>query len=235
MSVIRILRPYFATVTIGGHSNPDDNVRRQATKLPGHRFNSLLATKRSIGLLIALMLDGMKQSWLEKISHLSLILVCVVVSGAVIYDHVNNSRGKSTQFEPSSPLLGSRVPLPGVQWNTRNATVVLALSIGCHFCAESASFYRELSNVVSKNPTIGLVAVFPESEIQASTYLDREQVSVQKILSVPLSVVGVEGTPTVLLVGSDGTVRKTWVGRLAKDAEASALSDIASTAKRKSS
>jgi hypothetical protein len=78
------------------------------------------------------------------------------------------------------------------------------------------------------DPHLGIIAVFPEPEVEASKYLAGEQVFVTRVLSLPLESVSAQGTPTMLLVGHDGTVENVWLGRLGKDTQDAALRTIGS-------
>ena len=79
----------------------------------------------------------MAQSWLEKISYVSLTEASLAVAGAVVHDYMR-TRFAGPAVAPS--IIGSRISLPGLDWARRRATVVLVLSTACHFCTESAPF-----------------------------------------------------------------------------------------------
>ena len=127
--------------------------------------------------------------------------------------------------KPSQQIVGTRVNLPSVTWQSGKSTVVLALSTECHFCSESKPFYRQL---ISKATADGVkvVAVLPQSPDASKKYLDIDSVAVAQVVQQPLSNLNVSGTPTLLLVDSQGIVTKTWIGKLDSAAEKEVLAHI---------
>ena len=102
--------------------------------------------------------------------------------------------------------------LPGVDWRKNGQTLVLAISTQCHFCTESAPFFRTLVAQAGKN--VKMVAVFPQPAEEAQKYLSGEGVRVDQIEQADLNRIGVRGTPTMLLVNAAGIVTNVWVGEL---------------------
>lgn len=111
--------------------------------------------------------------------------------------------------------------LPDVDWRKNGQTLVLAISTQCHFCTESAPFFRTLSSKAGKR--IRIVALLPQPVETAQKYLSKEGVRVDQIKQVALSRIGVVGTPTMLLVNSEGTVTKLWEGELRAQEQEQAL------------
>jgi thiol-disulfide isomerase/thioredoxin len=117
-----------------------------------------------------------------------------------------------------------RRQLSGIDWKTNGRTVLLVLSSHCHFCSESAPFFRQLSEKSGK--AFKIVAVLPEPVSEARDYLKREGVRVDQIRQVSLDKLGIAGTPTMLLVNGGGIVTQTWVGKLAPGEQGQALKII---------
>jgi hypothetical protein len=101
--------------------------------------------------------------------------------------------------------------LPGVDWQKNRHTLVLALSTKCHFCTESAPFFRKLAEEPGRNAK--LLAILPQPVAESERYLGGENVHVDLVRQVSLSRVGIRGTPTMLLVNGGGVVTKVWVGK----------------------
>lgn len=59
--------------------------------------------------------------------------------------------------------------------------------------------------------------MLPQPVENSKDYLDKLGVTVSGIVQAPLSSVGVSGTPTVLLIDSDGAVRESWRGKLSDE------------------
>ena len=121
---------------------------------------------------------------------------------------------------------GSTISLAEVNWANSTQTLVLALKDGCHFCADSSEFYRRLDRDKELRRTTQLVAVLPDSESDSKAYLSRQGVSVDKIRRSELGLIGVRGTPTLLLVNNKGTIQQSWVGLLSAERENEVISTL---------
>lgn len=93
---------------------------------------------------------------------------------------------------------------------------MLAVSSTCHFCSESAPFYKTLAS--NKGDT-RIVAVLPQSIEEGKKYLEKLGVMVDDVKQVALDEIGVSGTPSVLLVDNSGVVKNVWFGKLPADKE----------------
>jgi hypothetical protein len=131
-----------------------------------------------------------------------------------------------TQRPTSVPTVGARLTLPGVEWTQRERTLVLVLSTNCHYCTDSAPFYRRLSTEVRRVGKIGVVAVLPQATPEASQFLAQMGVQVDTVLQAPLEAVGTRGTPTLMLVDRGGVVKNTWLGRLQANGEAEVFDSL---------
>jgi hypothetical protein len=146
---------------------------------------------------------------LETIANISVIvaaLVLVVFLGQMEWQRHHESAA------PRKALIGQTVTLPGVQFTAQSRTLVLAISTTCHFCNDSAPFYKDL--VAKSQGRLRIVAVLPQPLSEAQPYVrDAIAPSVQ-VVSSRLDSMGVTGTPTLLLVDSNGKVQQAWVGKL---------------------
>jgi hypothetical protein len=97
------------------------------------------------------------------------------------------------------------------------------VSTVCHLCTESGPFYQRLAKARGRTQ---LLAVLPQPIDEGKRYLEKLGVSVDKIRQVSLSSIDVRGTPTLMLVNSDGVVVNTWIGTLQVDREAEVLSKM---------
>jgi len=71
---------------------------------------------------------------------------------------------------PSGPEVGQAVQISSVVWSKSRHTLVLALSTKCHFCADSAGFYRELMKM-QRPGDWQAVAVLPQPVGEAAAYM----------------------------------------------------------------
>jgi peroxiredoxin len=131
-----------------------------------------------------------------------------------------------TAMAPQTDLVGQPVSLPGVDWARNQRTLVFALQTGCHFCTDSGPFYRRLITERNRFGDTKLVAVLPQDVEASKEFLERLGVSVDIVAQSSLSRMGVLGTPTPLLVNSDGIVTEAWTGRLPPSAEDEVLARL---------
>jgi hypothetical protein len=116
-------------------------------------------------------------------------------------------------------IVGKSISLPDTDWKRGDQTLVLVLSTGCHFCTESASFYKELVQKRAKQGNTRLVAVLPQPVDASRKYLSDLGIAVDDVRQLPPNSLGVRGTPTLLLVNKDGVVTDSWRGKLSPDKE----------------
>lgn len=126
----------------------------------------------------------------------------------------------------AGPAKGTKLAVDGVDWSQSETTLVLALKKGCHFCTESAGFYQKLAQQTVGQKSVHLVAVLPDSLEDAKQYLDSLKVPIGDIKQSSLPGMGVNGTPTLILVDSKGVVQQSWVGRLPSDRETEVIKSL---------
>jgi hypothetical protein len=125
----------------------------------------------------------------------------------------------------SDPEIGAKVSLAGVDWSKSNRTLVMALSTTCHYCSESAEFYKRLLPAATSHG-VPVVAVLPQTIPEAHSYLEGLGVHIQDVLQTPLAAVDAAATPTLLVVDSNGKISKAWVGKLAPEGENRVLASL---------
>ena len=119
---------------------------------------------------------------------------------------------------------GDKVSLPGFDWTRSERTLVMAISASCRYCTESAPFYKHLAAEISKHPSTRLVTVLPQSTEAGRKYLSELGVIIEDVRQLPLNAMGVAGTPTLMLVDKEGTVKKVWIGKLPESAQSEVIS-----------
>jgi thiol-disulfide isomerase/thioredoxin len=159
---------------------------------------------------------------LEPIANVTVIVVALAVGFVVL-------RGKiAAPHIPRSVAAGDRLgQVPGIDWSRNRRTLVLALNSGCHFCQDSVPFYQRL--VQAQRPgadDLEIVALFPNAPEAVHQLMKDERLALRSIPAVPLEKLGINGFPTLLLVGRDGRVERTWLGLLTPREELEVLSAI---------
>lgn len=159
---------------------------------------------------------------LEVLTNLAIIFAAVLLGVVLIKNYLlpNNSRDGPRDFQVPA---GAKISLAGVDWSNNNQTLLLVLQKGCHFCTESAAFYQRLVRETAGRGSIHLIAVLPQSSDEGRKYLDDLGVTIEEVKQAQLDSIGVNGTPTLILVNNQGVVITSWVGKLNADGEAEVL------------
>src|SRR5437016_4057055 len=103
----------------------------------------------------------MKARHLEVASNAAILVVAVLIVTVIYREH------RLTAQQPGPPKaikVGEAVPLKNVDWAGNSRTLVFGLSTRCHFCSESAPFYKSLVSKVANKKDLHLVAVLPQPE-----------------------------------------------------------------------
>lgn len=156
---------------------------------------------------------------LENATNICIIVFSIAMVGLLGWRAVQMQSAKAQpQAAMHGPVVGTKVPIKGVDWTGSDKTLVMALSTQCHFCTDSAGFYQQLSEQ-AKAHHVRLVAVFPQPEAEAQAYMKNLKYQVTEVHQATLGSISVSGTPTLMLVDKQGVIQKTWVGRLQPDGE----------------
>lgn len=162
---------------------------------------------------------------IELIANVAIILVAILLGIVLVKRYVITFPPRSSESFASAnqPSSHPKIGLRGVDWSKKDKTLVLAISSVCHFCTESAPFYRQLAEA---HDGTQLVAVLPQPVEEGRQYLDKLGFEVDEVVQAPLNSIYVSGTPTLMLVNRDGIVIGTWVGRLPAEQEAEVLTHL---------
>jgi peroxiredoxin len=149
------------------------------------------------------------------------IIIVVVMIGAIF---VRNYTGQLQTHGQIS--VGTKFALHDVNWKTNEKNLVFALSTSCHFCSESADFYRQIAQARAKN--VRTIAVFPQSVAAAREYTKKMGIEFDEVRQASLSGLEISGTPTLLIIDNAGQVRSVWVGKLPPQTEKEVLARVGS-------
>lgn len=161
---------------------------------------------------------------LELTANVLIIIVALLLAVVVVQRQLFN-KPSSNQPPRVQPAIGSRVNLSDVNWSQHPKTLILALQTQCHFCNESAPFYKRLIEIV-QNENVKLVAVFPTSKEEGANHLNELGLTNLDLKQAPLNSLQVSGTPTLILTNAKGEITNYWVGRLTPDKETEVISNL---------
>jgi hypothetical protein len=162
--------------------------------------------------------------WIKRLEvavNIAILCAFIMVAALAAQRFWNARTGSRT----ADPEIGAKVSLAGVDWSKSNRSLVLALSTTCHFCSESAPFYKELVHDAVERG-IQVIAVLPQAQSESRSYLDGLGVQVQNIFQSSLDSVGARATPTLLIVNQNGTISKAWVGKLGSQREQQVIASL---------
>lgn len=158
---------------------------------------------------------------IELTTNIAIITVAVLLSIVLVKHYILPRVQPDVSALDSPPTVptGTKVSLQDVNWAANKRTLLMVLSDGCRFCTESADFYKKLVQERAKHNDVRIIAVLPQEVGTAQAYLNKLGVSVDEVRQSPLNVVGVRGTPTLILVDDKGLVTASWVGKLPVEKE----------------
>lgn len=155
---------------------------------------------------------------LNYASIVALILLAFSVSQYAL------SRFAPMRTQVQVPTVGARVPLDA-DWTKHSDTVIVAIQTDCAFCDASMPFYDTL---VRHRPasSYGIIIVTPLPPQAGRALLAAHKIPVEDVdvRQAPLASLRVGSTPTLMLVGSDGRIKRAWVGQLPEYREREVLS-----------
>lgn len=161
---------------------------------------------------------------INQVVNLAIVLVVILIG--IVF-------ARTYLFSPHSgtgraDYRGTMVALPGMDWAHHEQTLLLVLDEGCRFCTESAPFYQRLAHEMASNTSVRLVAVLPQEVAESKQYLSNLNVPIDEVRQAGLDALGVQATPTLILVNGKGEVIEAWAGKLPAEKEREVLSRIES-------
>jgi len=159
---------------------------------------------------------------IEIAANVAIIIVALAVVLFFVKSYMTNRADAHARIST-----GTKFALKDGNWQGSRKNVVLALSTTCHFCTESAGFYRELVQECQKQHAY-TVAVLPQAVNEATSYLKNEGVTVDEVRQGSFPDLQISGTPTVLLLDNSGMIKSVWFGKLSADKEKEVLAKLGS-------
>jgi hypothetical protein len=162
---------------------------------------------------------------IETASNIAVLIAAVLVAGYFVSLFMARSGSPEPSYEAGP---GTRLALPEVyDFTAHDRTLILAIQDDCSHCEESMPFYREIALELSGGcRELGLVAVLPNTPTTAETLLSENGLDIPWVANTSLDSLGVQGTPTLLLVDQEGTLQDVWVGELSRGGEDDVLAAI---------
>jgi hypothetical protein len=142
-----------------------------------------------------------------------------------IATHIYLQPSRNIQTPDDKLRRGTVLRVPGIDWTDAHSTLILALSVNCRYCRASSEFYRRLLSLDGHNQ-FRPVALFPQSQRDAQSYLDTEHILISKIIRADFQSLGVYATPTLILVDEVGKITASWIGKLSPEEEKDVMAQL---------
>ena len=140
----------------------------------------------------------------KLVANVLIIVVALLLVGVIVqrYFFAKPDAGQQARV---TPTVSKKVNLPDEDFSKQPKTVVLALQTTCHFCNESAPFYKRLVEE-TKGKNIKIVAVFPTPVEESTAHLTKLGLTGMEVKQTPISALDASGTPTLILTNDQGEV-----------------------------
>jgi len=141
--------------------------------------------------------------------NVGLVVALVTLIGLAIRRHYAST-------PPADPRISrsAKVVIEGVDFSKSSSTLLLAVGKGCHYCSNSARFYRRLVQGLSDVAGARMVVVSSDAPSDTKYYLKSLGIEVNEIRQVQLHSIGIRIVPTVALLDQNGVVKNVWIGQL---------------------
>jgi rhodanese-related sulfurtransferase len=155
-----------------------------------------------------------KSKVVNQIVNVALGVMAAVFVYSLIRGYLPGADGKADIVTP-----GSKLQVVGVNWAGQNESLVFVMSTTCHFCSESAPFYRRLTAALNQRADLQVFAVLPQAVDEDRKYLESLGVPIREIRQADLKSIRVPLTPSLIRVNNAGQVLDIWTGRLSSKQE----------------
>ena len=125
----------------------------------------------------------------------------------------------SMRVSHSSISKGTKITLPEFNWSLSSQSLLLVLSTECKYCSASTPFYRRLVNQARLTLKTRLLAIFPQAVNESREYFAKHDVKLDTVRQAVPASLGVKGTPTLILVDTNGVVIQSWDGMVPPEVE----------------
>jgi len=159
---------------------------------------------------------------LETGANVAIIAVSVLLAAVLLQRQFFAGRSGTDVAPPLQPLQVSSLDM---DWKASRLTMLVVVREGCHFCTESAPFYRRLS-AETRNTRVRVVFLLQPQETQDTKYLDTLVAPTVERQHADFGRMNIRGTPTLILVDQKGAVVRAWEGKLTASEEKEVLTLI---------
>jgi rhodanese-related sulfurtransferase/predicted DCC family thiol-disulfide oxidoreductase YuxK len=122
------------------------------------------------------------------------------------------------QFSEALLTADNVVHLEGVDLSKSEQNIVVFLDKSCKFCNLDVPFYQRLAKE-SQTHDVNLIVAFPHDLREGQQYLAENQIGPDKVVRLHFNQLGVQGTPTIMILNRRGGIIAKWSGELSAPLE----------------
>lgn len=168
---------------------------------------------------------------LDRLGNVAIILLAACAVVFTVTHHGRLIGAVDDHHSASLPppyRVGDRVAtLERVDYGASDHTLLIVIQTGCGFCTDSLPFYRRLiTDRDARRANVRIIAVVPESDTSAPTYLDSEGVRPDGLAFFRKGGLRIQGTPTLLFLDRFGTLSAKWEGQLSQSGQTQLLNAV---------
>jgi hypothetical protein len=144
-------------------------------------------------------------TWTERAANIAIVVTCATFLSILVARHHSPVEQPNVFTVGQTLRVGFDVP-----YSEARHTMVMFIRSTCHFCTASMPFFRSIGALPGRKARrLKIVAVSPEPASVTEAYLAQHDVEVDQVSQSAEAV----GTPTLVLVDSNGIVNAVWVGQ----------------------
>lgn len=104
--------------------------------------------------------------------------------------------------------------------------LLIAMTLDCEPCVESAPFYREIARRSRVSGRIDVIALFPTGTGQLTEFLNSHQLPLETVKTANFDEIRLSTTPTLILLDRSGKIVDFWIGKLSEEDEQHVLNRL---------
>ena len=122
------------------------------------------------------------------------------------------------QFSDVSLTANNEVRLEGIDLSKSTQNIIVFMDKRCKYCDLDAPFYQQLAKA-SQAQDVNLIIAFPHDLNDGKRYLAKKQIEPDEIVRLHFKQIGIQGTPTLMLLKREGGIIAKWTGELSAPVE----------------
>jgi rhodanese-related sulfurtransferase len=122
------------------------------------------------------------------------------------------------EFSNVSLTAAKEVRLEGVDLSKSIQNIIVFVDSSCKFCDLDAPFYQRLAKA-SQSQDVNIIVAFPHDLRNGKQYLAEKKIEPDEVVRLDFKQIGIQGTPTLMLLNREGGIIAKWTGELSAPVE----------------